>query len=100
MIFIDPQQQRRVDGVAWINEAITISAVLRVVEDGKRLVPVRMRSWRLWSEVTKELRTGVDFAVVIPIKRKEGVLICGICPAHLHRIAGRHLERHPILQAG
>jgi hypothetical protein len=101
VVGINPQAKFGVDRVAGVNDAVTVSAVLRLVEYGQGEKSIGVVGRGLGSNVSKQLRTIVDFAVAVPVQSKERV--CGTrgSPTGLNgRTCVKEIEFHPACIVG
>ena len=83
MVSIDPQTQLGVDRVASVDDGVSVSTVLRLVEYRQRKKAVGIVGRGLRSEVPKQLCAVVDFAIAVPVQDKEGVGGARSSPAYL-----------------
>src|SRR5579864_2658951 len=86
VVSIDPQTKLGVDRVAAVDDAVSVPTIFRLIEDRQRQEPIRVVRRGLGSEVSKQLRAIVDFAIAVAIQSKEGVGGARSSPAYLSRL--------------
>src|SRR6516165_10702280 len=83
VVGVDPQTKLGVDRVAAVDDAVSVTAIFRLVEYRQRQKAIGFVGRGLGSDVSKQLGAIVDPAVAIPVQSKEGVRGTGSSPTYL-----------------
>src|SRR5579883_707315 len=99
MIGINPDAEPRIHRVFWRDPSIVVSAVVRLIKDGKGSEPITVLSLgRIWlfGLISKEFTEVINITIVISIEDEPSILRCSDWPCHLifHICMSKHVKPH------